>query len=156
MALPSRTRRTIVFGGGALLIILSVATLAFTASADGPECTHAQGRLFNVPGRMIGTISGDYKITGPLDQGTEAGDGSGIMFLWTTSQVDSKQGTIFFREYSALDFSEEEGPNGAVLLVADGGTGKWQDARGHITLSGFFHLGEMVGEWTYTGEVCVP
>lgn len=155
MAVPVRTRKVVIFGGAALLIVLSVATLAFTASAQGPSCTHAQGRLFNtVPGRMIGTISGVYTIDS-FDASYSA-DGGPVFFQIATSHVEGQNGTINFKEYSAIDFSEEQGLNGAVLLVVTGGTGKWENASGHIALSGFFHLSESTGEWDYQGDVCVP
>ena len=64
-------------------------------------------------------------------------------------------GTLYFQEYAALDFSEQQGTNGAVLVHVIGGTGAWDGATGYITLSGYFHT-ESTGQWDYQGEVCLP
>jgi hypothetical protein len=142
-----------------LLLAASLATLAFNPSKANSGCSHAQGRLFNavageVPGRMIGTISGDYWIDSFV--GSYDPDGTPVAFVWVTSHVDGKGGTINFNEYAAIDYDEQDGPNGAVLLFVTGGTGRWENASGHITLSGFFHTDESTGKWDYQGEVCVP
>lgn len=159
MTFPQRTRKSFALWGAALLIILSIATLSFTAYAQSPRCSHAQGRLFNAvaegePGRMIGTISGDYRIES--FNGTSVPDDSPVTFIWASSHVDGTRGTINFREYAAIDFTEQNGPNGAVLLLVTGGTGQWENASGHIALSGYFHTDESTGRWDYQGEVCVP
>jgi hypothetical protein len=105
---------------------------------------------------MIGTISGTYWYDIDSYQSWETG--TEVIFNSGNSYVEGRKGTIYFQEFAALDFTENEGTNGAVLLVVRGGTGRWEDATGHITLSGYFHVdpppGE--GEWKYQGEVCVP
>jgi hypothetical protein len=108
-----------------------------------PDCAHAQGRLYNAtkpggPGRLIGTINGThwYEITTYQEWDIDEAD---VIFNWGSPFVDGKRGTISFKEYAALDTAEQGGSNGAVLLVITGGTGHWQDASGHIALSGHFH-----------------
>ena len=59
-------------------------------------------------------------------------------------------------EYAAVDFDEQLGPNGGVLVTITGGTGKWENASGHLALSGYFHTDQGTGEWDYQGEVCTP
>ncbi len=159
MSLPVRTHRLLAICISILLVSLSAATLAFTTTHAGPGCTHAQGRLFNAvagvgPGRMIGTISGDYFID--PSSGATAPDDTGVLFLWGTSHIDGEGGTIYFREYAALDLNEQQGLNGGVLVIVTGGTGQWENASGHLALSGYFHTAESTGVWDYQGEVCVP
>ena len=143
-----------------LLISAALATLAFTVTGNRPGCTHAQGRLFNAtelggPGRMIGTISGTYWYDITTYEEWDIDD-TDVIFNSGSSLVEGKRGTITFKEYAALDTAEQEGFNGAVLLVVTGGTGKWQDASGHIALSGYFHGDTTEGKWDYQGEICVP
>jgi hypothetical protein len=131
------------------------------------KCTHAQGRLFNAaeegsPGRVIGTISGDYWIdfSDPGNSGTTnapfSPDGTDVFLTWAPSYVEGPRGTIFLMEYGALDFAEQAGPNGGVLVIVTGGTGQWEGASGHLALSGYFHTDEGTGVWDYQGEVCRP
>jgi len=153
------TRKISALSFSVLVAAASLATLAFSSSKAHSGCSHAQGRLFNAvagegPGRMIGTIAGDYWIDS--FDGILNPEGTPVTFLWNTSHVEGKRGTLNFSEFAAVDFTEQQGPNGAVLLLATGGTGKWENASGHITLSGFFHTDESTGEWDYEGEVCVP
>jgi len=143
----------------AILIFSTSATIAFAASNGNDGCTHAEGHLVNIPrqggtGRMTGTITGDYQIDsfdGQFDP-----DSGPVTFSWLTSHVDSERGSINFSEYAALDFNEQQGQNGAVLLLVTGGTGDWANASGHITLSGFFHTSIPDGEWDYEGDICMP
>lgn len=142
-----------------LAVAASAAVLGFNSWKSEGGCSHAQGRLYNAilgeeHGRMMGTITGDYWITsfdGRFDP-----DGTPVVFGWATSHVDGDRGTINFNEYSAIDFNEQVGTNGAVLLLITGGTGQWENASGHIVLSGYFHTDESTGVWDYQGEVCVP
>jgi hypothetical protein len=102
---------------------------------------------------MIGTIKGDYHLTGSI-----VGDYKydPVWYLTTPSTVEGSRGTINFEEYAALDSAEQVGTNGAVLMKIVGGTGKWQGASGHLVLFGYFHTDTESGEWQYEGEVCVP
>lgn len=127
------------------------------ARQDG--CTHAQGRLFNAVadeehGKIIGTITGDYWIDS-ISPGYYP-ENTPVVFIMATSHVDGGRGTITFSGYGAIDFSEQAGPKGAVLLFVTGGRGQWENATGHITLSGCLHLDESTDSWDYQGEVCVP
>jgi hypothetical protein len=103
---------------------------------------------------MIGTVTGDYWIES--FGGAHNPEGEPVTFVWISSRVDGSHGTLYFKEYGALDFAEQEGTNGAVLLLVTGGTGRWENASGHMTLSGFFHTDASTGEWDYQGEICVP
>ena len=154
-----RSSSSIYFSFLVSTVLLSALGFASVEAQGG--CTHAQGRLFNAvggvgPGRMIGTIAGDYFIDTEFPFPSYSPDDTDVLFSWIASHVDGDRGSIFFTEYSALDFSEQAGPNGAVLLLVTGGTGRWEGARGHIALSGFFHTDEQAGEWDYQGQVCVP
>ena len=144
------------------LLVLSAlaATLAFRGWNPTTACTHAQGRLFNAtelggPGRMIGTVTGTYWYDGSTYDQWDP-DGSDVIFNSGASTVEGKHGTIAFQEYAALDLAEQERTNGAVLLVVTGGTGKWDGASGHLTLSGYFHTDTFEGVWDYQGEICTP
>jgi hypothetical protein len=106
---------------------------------------------------MIGTIAGDYVYE------VYSGDyrldefPAGVMFNWGSSRIEGQRGTIYFDEFTAIDNDEQQGPNGAVLLYVSGGTGQWENATGHIALSGFWHMGPpWDGKWDYQGEVCIP
>jgi hypothetical protein len=142
-----------------LIAAASLLTMGFVVAVRSDGCKHVEGRLFNspgpdLPGRMTGKISGDYWI----DVGAFCfnDENSPVTFICSTSRVDGKHGSLYFNEYSAMDFSEDLGPNGAVLMVVQSGTDDWEGATGHIILSGFFHLSDSQGEWDYQGEVCTP
>jgi hypothetical protein len=156
-----RTHTLLVLSVFLLAVSIPVTALAFSPRNTSPGCTHVQGRLFNAvagadPGKMIGTITGDYFIDTEFPFPSYDPDDTAVLFMWVASHVEGPRGTIFFREYAALDLDEQVGTNGAVLLLVTGGTGQWEDASGHITLSGFFHTDESTGEWDYQGEVCRP
>ena len=104
---------------------------------------------------MIGTISGVYWYDGSTYHEWDP-DESDVIFNSGDSLVEGQRGTLTFREYAALDMTEQGGPNGAVLLVITGGTGQWEGASGHIALSGYFHTDYFEGRWDYQGEVCLP
>ncbi len=149
------TRKSIAVCAAILLIALSVASIASTSANVPPGCSHVQGRLFNgTPGRMIGTISGDYLYD--TDAGLYIPDDTGVWFMSSTSHVEGTEGTIFFNEYSAVDTDEYDGTNGAVLALVTGGTGRWENASGHVVFSGYFHMNTWTGVWDYQGEVCFP
>lgn len=137
-----------------LIIIISLLALGFTQYSSVPGCDHVAGRLYNGQAKMVGGISGDYYIDFPGFCATDTIDS--VTRNCNTSRVEGKNGTIYFKEYSVLDFTETQGTNGAVLMVIQGGTGDWEGASGHIVLSGYFHLSDMLGEWYYQGEVCTP
>lgn len=138
-----------------LIIVISLLAIGFTQYSSVPGCEHVAGRLYNQdPARMIGGISGKYYIDFPGFCETDMVDS--VSRNCNTSRVEGKNGTIYFKEYSVLDFTETLGTNGAVLMVIQGGTGAWEGASGHIVLSGYFHLSDYLGEWQYQGEVCTP
>jgi hypothetical protein len=144
-----------------LVLAGSLATLALASPPTKPKCTHAQGRLFNAlpnedHGRMIGTIAGDYFIDTVFPFNSHDPDDSDVLFIWLDSHVEGTRGAVFFREYSAVDLGEQLNTNGAVLSTIVRGTGQWENATGHIALSGFFHTDEGTGEWDYQGEICTP
>lgn len=142
-----------------LVVAASAAALGFNTwkSEGGYSCT--QGRLFNAgagqgPGRMIGTITGDYwieSIGGPSHP-----EKTPAVFTIASSRVDGERGPIRFSEYWAIDFTESVGINGALILLVTGDPGQWKYATGHIALSGYFHTDKNTGVWDYQGEVCVP
>jgi hypothetical protein len=157
---PSPVHRIRVLLVSLLLIGAASATLAFNGSSHGPGCMHAQGRLFNATqlggtGRMIGTISGLYSYDGSTYQEWDP-DGSDVIFNSGSSVVEGEHGSVTFQEYAALDKASGQSTNGAVLLVATGGTGRWEGASGHLALSGYFHGDPFGGQWDYEGEVCLP
>ncbi len=142
-----------------LVIAASLLMLGFNNSTLPDGCEHVSGKLLNspgegLPGRMIGGISGDYWYD-PVSF-CYIGDNDPIYFMCGTSTVNDRQGNLYFKEYTAIDFSENFGHNGAVLIVVQGGTEGWEGATGHIILSGYFHLNVFQGEWDYSGEVCLP
>ena len=149
-----------VLGIVLVIILTSLMGIASPASGALSGCFHAQGRLVNQdgsqegsPGRMIGTISGDYHLTGFLGG---CFDFDPVLYLTSQSTVEGPTGTMWFEEYAALDVAEQEGTNGAVLMKIVGGTGRWEGASGHLVLFGYFHTDAQSGQWQYEGEVCVP
>lgn len=142
-----------------LLMILSISILAFTSSNTPPGCKGVKGRLYNFPGdgpgRVIGSLKGDYWIN--LPGSFYDPDETSVVFGWGgPSHIESKRGSIYFNEYAAIDYEEQNGTNGAVLWYVTGGTGVWENASGYITLSGYYHTDESTGVWEYQGEVCTP
>lgn len=145
-----------------MLAASSLLTLGAIQAIVPPGCQHVAGKLYNspggeLPGRMIGGISGDYWFT----QGGEfclmfPADDDPISFACNKSTVIGARGELYLKEYSAIDFSENVGTNGAVLIMVQGGTGVWENASGHIVLSGYFHVPQFQGEWSYQGEICRP
>ncbi len=142
-----------------LVIAASLLVLGFNNSSLPEGCEHVSGKLLNspgegLPGRMIGGISGDYWID--PESFCFFGDNEPIYFMCSTSTVNDRLGNLYFKEYATIDFSENVGHNGAVLIVVQGGTDGWEGATGHIILSGYFHLNVFQGQWDYSGEVCTP
>jgi hypothetical protein len=101
---------------------------------------------------MIGAINGVYHFD-PDQVFCYDEDFAPVRRVCAHTWVDANRGTLYFDEYSILDTAEQQGQNGAVLMVLTGGTNYWEGASGHITLSGYWHENGQ-GEWAYTGEVC--
>ena len=67
---------------------------------------------------MIGTIKGDYWVNLPGDF-IDPDETSVVFGYGGPSYIEGKHGTIYFNEYAAIDYEEQYGTNGAVLLVCD-------------------------------------
>lgn len=151
---PFRTRPSLL----TLLALgaLSLVGIAFVASAATGGCRHVRGRLVD-GSRFIGGISGDYSISEIVYDGDCPFEPFGdVNCTVAFSTVAGNRGSIDFVEYGTLDFAEQQGTNGAVLLIPTGGTGKWEGASGHLVLSGYFHLEGWESNWDYQGEICTP
>jgi hypothetical protein len=139
-----------------VLAAASLLSLAFIITAAKGGCRHVEGKLVD-GARFIGGISGTYTITEFAYDGDcpyePAGD---VNCTVVFSTVSGNRGSIDFVEYGTLDFAEQQGTNGAVLLMPVGGTGQWEGASGHIVLSGYFHLDGFESNWDYRGEICTP
>jgi len=160
MKIHFRSRKHVVLIISILLIFLSITILAFTTANLAPGCKKVQGRLYNAiagegPGRVIGTLKGEYWINLP-GEFIDPDETSVVFGYGGPSYIEGKHGRIYFNEYAAIDYEEQIGTNGAVLWFVTGGTGKWENASGYITLSGYYHTNEMTGVWDYQGEVCSP
>jgi hypothetical protein len=139
-----------------VLAAVSLLSLAFVAAADQGRCRHVQGRLVD-GSRFIGTISGDYTIADIPYAGDCPDEPAGdVTCTVAFSTVSGSRGAIDLVEYGTLDFEEQEGTNGAVLMLVLGGTGQWEAASGHVVLSGYFHTDGSESNWRYQGEVCTP
>jgi hypothetical protein len=142
----------------------SIFTLAFSAAAGTGGCRHVAGTLYNGdPGRMIGSLSGEYRIDWdglwyaemfPANPANPAPPP--IFVVGLPSVVETNRGDIEFEEYSARDTEVQEGTNGVVLMIVTGGTGYWEGASGLVTMTGYWHDVDGQGQWDYRGEVCRP
>ena len=140
-----------------LIGVTALLTMGVISAVTPPGCNHVNGRLYNappgtdLPGRMVGGISGDYYFEGATIEDREQ-----VTLTFGTSHVDGRNGTLTMSENSVLDFAETQGYNGASLVVITGGTGEWEGASGHIILSGYFHVDDFIGQWDYQGDLCIP
>jgi len=135
------------------LAAVSLLSLAFVVAAQQGGCQHVQGRLVD-GARFVGTIAGDYDVWGPGI--VEPCPYPDVSCTTVYSTVTGNRGSINFAEYGVVDFGEQVGTNGAVLMMVQGGTGRWEGATGHVVLSGYFHTVGSVSNWDYQGEVCTP
>ena len=146
-----------------MLAVVSLATVIGVGNASAASsCRGVHGRVVDQlstgsqsSARMIGSISGTYVVT-VVDAFSAGTVVPSVIFATSDSSVETKKGTIFFSETSSLDIAEQDSVNGAALLTITGGDGEWQDASGHLSLSGFFHVDSGTGEWDYQGEICLP
>ena len=135
------------------LAAMSLLTLAFVAAAGQGGCPHVQGRLVDGT-RFVGTIQGEYNILDVSVLGECPYPDVSCTIAHST--VTGNRGSISFVEYGVVDFGEQVGTNGAVLMMVQGGTGSWQGASGHVVLSGYYHADTSESNWDYQGEVCTP
>lgn len=139
-----------------VLAAMSLLSLAFVIGIQRGGCQHVQGRLVD-GARFVGTIQGDYVISEVWV--SDSDDECPYPGAWCTiaySTVTGERGSINFAEYGVLDFAEQVGTNGAALMMVQGGSGRWEQATGHVVLSGYFHTDASESNWDYQGEVCTP
>jgi hypothetical protein len=135
------------------LAAISLLTVAFAVVAQEGGCQHVQGRLVD-GARFVGTIEGDYDVWGPGI--VEPCPYPDVSCTIAYSTVTGNRSSVTFTEYGVLDFAEQVATNGAVLMMVQGGTGRWDGATGHVVLSGYFHTDTFESNWDYQGEVCTP
>jgi hypothetical protein len=147
-----------------LVFVVAVAAVAALSPGSGRAvassgCTSVKGQLLDehvTPagsvGRMIGVIKGRYLFTPGGGVGTDPD--ATVFFGFGDATIETNKGTLRWHESSALDFANEDDFNTAVLATVTGGTGEWAGARGHVIMSGFFHLSTFTGQFDYRGEVC--
>jgi hypothetical protein len=140
------------------LVVASLLSLAFMEGILHPGCRPVRGRLVD-GSRFIGPISGEYVISsvevfGECPFGEPFGPQAWCTGAYST--VIGVNGSIDFIEYGVVDFSEQVGTNGAVLMMVNGGTGQWEGASGHVVLSGYFHTDTNASNWRYQGDICTP
>ena len=156
-------RRAVVISCVLAAALLALVMGSSQAASAGSGCRTVKGKLVGeqaVPGTgiattgsFIGALKGryDFVVTWTADSGDPTIPS--VLHFAGHAVVHTKDGDLRITEAGAIDTAGEG--KYANLLTVTGGTGKWANASGQMTLIGVFNFATGEGEGRYSGEVCV-